>query len=60
MTSLGRITLRQHWINYASLGHREGDFPLAERAAREVLALPLFPGLTEVRVVEAVCEFFRA
>ena len=47
---------------YAHLGHKPGDFPHAERAASEVLSLPMYPELKPeqiTRVAEAIGEFCR-
>ena len=47
---------------FAHLGYREGEFPEAERACREVLSLPVFPELAEAQlevVAESVRAFFR-
>jgi dTDP-4-amino-4,6-dideoxygalactose transaminase len=47
--------------SFAYLGYKPGDLPESERAAREALALPVFPELREdeqERVVGAIAEFY--
>jgi dTDP-4-amino-4,6-dideoxygalactose transaminase len=34
----------------AALGHRPGDFPVAERLEREIVSLPMFPHLSHEQV----------
>lgn len=43
---------------YADLGYQVGDFPQAERAANEVLSLPMYAELSE-RQIESVCRSIR-
>jgi dTDP-4-amino-4,6-dideoxygalactose transaminase len=43
---------------YAWMGLKEGSFPHAERAAREVLTLPVYPELNEAQI-DRVCEVLR-
>ncbi|HWZ81895.1 MAG TPA: DegT/DnrJ/EryC1/StrS family aminotransferase [Terriglobales bacterium] len=46
---------------FSYLGLKAGDLPVAEQAAQEVLALPMFPELTEAEirlVVASVADFY--
>jgi dTDP-4-amino-4,6-dideoxygalactose transaminase len=45
----------------ATLGYKQGDFPISETAANEVLALPMYPELREDEqqtVVDAIATFY--
>lgn len=46
---------------FAYLGHKEGDFPQSEKAAKETLALPIYPELTDGQmqyVVDCIVDYF--
>jgi len=44
---------------HGDLGHGPGDFPVAERVAREELSLPMFAELSEAQIDE-VCASLSA
>ena len=47
---------------FKNMGHQIGDFPESERAAEEVLAIPVYPELSEsaqTYVVETIDSFYR-
>jgi dTDP-4-amino-4,6-dideoxygalactose transaminase len=48
-------------LAYRYLGHKDGDFPVAEKAAIEILSLPMYPELTKEQqdfVIKKVKDFF--
>ena len=47
---------------FLDLGGKAGDFPVSETAAKEVLALPVYPGLSrqmQEAVVKKIEEFYQ-
>jgi dTDP-4-amino-4,6-dideoxygalactose transaminase len=47
---------------FAYLGYKEGSLPHAERAAREVISIPVFPEITRAQqdeVVSAIRDFYK-
>ncbi|NIA12357.1 MAG: aminotransferase class I/II-fold pyridoxal phosphate-dependent enzyme [Nitrospiraceae bacterium] len=47
---------------YGFLGYKEGDFPVAEKAAKRILSLPMYPELTKKQieyVVNRIKEFYQ-
>jgi dTDP-4-amino-4,6-dideoxygalactose transaminase len=47
---------------FAYLGYKTGDFPVSEKAAKEVLALPIYPELTDTMkdyVAKTILEFYQ-
>jgi dTDP-4-amino-4,6-dideoxygalactose transaminase len=45
---------------YKNLGHRPGDFPIAEKAAAEALSLPMFPHLSPESVLRVATEVLQS
>lgn len=45
---------------FASLGHKEGDFPISEKTSTEILALPIYPELPEEQLKYVVDSIEKA
>ncbi|HXG66965.1 MAG TPA: DegT/DnrJ/EryC1/StrS family aminotransferase [Blastocatellia bacterium] len=48
-------------VCFQNLGYKEGDFPIAERAAQEALALPIYPELSaaaQEHIVSLITDYF--
>ena len=60
MKILWHATDENEFISFGDLGYKTGDLPQTERAAQEVLALPIYPELTDAQigyVAERIREF---
>jgi len=45
---------------YAELGHKKGDFPVAEKVADEVMSLPMFPHMTKEQIETVVAALEKS
>ena len=48
---------------YLLMGFKDGDYPVAENTANEVLSLPMYPGLSPAqqdRVIEEIAQFEKS
>lgn len=48
---------------FKELGYKEGDFPVSESAAKQTLALPIYPEMADEMiqyVVDAIADFYRS
>ncbi|MCC5638598.1 DegT/DnrJ/EryC1/StrS family aminotransferase [Nostoc sp. CHAB 5844] len=41
---------------FTYLGYQQGDFPQAEKLAKQILSLPMYPGLSSSQIKEVVAE----
>ena len=49
-------------LAFKYLGYKEGDFPVAEKQAKEILSIPMYPELTPEQikfVAEKIKEFYK-
>jgi dTDP-4-amino-4,6-dideoxygalactose transaminase len=45
---------------YAELGHKEGDFPVAEKVSSRVMSLPMFPHMTKEQIEDVVAALEKS
>jgi len=45
---------------YAELGHKKGDFPVAEKISHEVMSLPMFPHITKEQIETVVATLEKS
>jgi dTDP-4-amino-4,6-dideoxygalactose transaminase len=48
---------------YKHLGYKKGDFPITEKITKQILSLPIYPGLNstqQIFITKSICDFFRS